>query len=175
MPEEDDDDVYSLDEVRALLAKLTDEEHSAINLAARFQAKALPARAGSHEDLMQEAYERVLDGRRKWKRKYSARQFFCGQFGVIRGIASELRKKALRQTAAEAASGSVDDVVPSDEELRIDVSELFPDDPIAKKIVRGMMGESVGDIDRELIEQKRRKIKNRIVRFFRGMGKWLVL
>lgn len=174
MPEEDDDDVYSLDEVRALLAKLTDEEHSAINMTARFQAAALPAKAGGYQDLMQEAYERVLDGRRTWKRKYSARQLFCGRYEVIRSVASELRGKARQQTAAEVEFGPVDDAIPPDEALQIDPKMLFPDDPIAEKVLRALLGENVGDIEEDY-KKTRKKIKDRIVRFLRDMGKWSAL
>jgi DNA-directed RNA polymerase specialized sigma24 family protein len=76
-------------EVREAIGSLTDAELTRLGRYAwwRVQAIGKGARGNKHEDLLQEAIVRTLDGRRTWNR--SAVDFIGHLIGVIRSIASE--------------------------------------------------------------------------------------
>jgi DNA-directed RNA polymerase specialized sigma24 family protein len=122
-------------------------------------------------ELIQEAYLRILDGRRKWPRGLSAPAFF---YWVMRGIAGEWAKKRKREVPNEAIDIEDEGAEERGILAKFDVMKiiaLFDDDPIAKKIVVAEMDGARGE---ELLklsglslveyETKRRKIRRRIDR-----------
>src|SRR5437870_4652565 len=80
-------------EVRQAIEALTVEEKTILAKCARFQALKTSDGYDGYKDLMAEAYCRVLKGDRRWRRGFSAVEFFAGRNGVIRSIAWEWRPK----------------------------------------------------------------------------------
>jgi DNA-directed RNA polymerase specialized sigma24 family protein len=118
-----------------------------------------------HEDLLQEAICRVLGGARLWPRNVPALSFL---WGVVRSIAWEWKTQLL-----DAEPEGAD---PDAEERRavaaldvVKIVALFDDDPVAQRIVRGMMEGARGQelqelsgLDRTDYESKRTKIRRRV-------------
>jgi hypothetical protein len=78
-------ETYSLDEIRAILQSTTTTQKERLATIARRYAD----RAGhGPDDLINEAFLRVLEGRRKWPRSIEVVPFLSG---VMQGIASEWR------------------------------------------------------------------------------------
>jgi hypothetical protein len=158
--------ILSPAEAGAAIRALTDVDKIALLKVARLQAKKTPY---DHEDLLQEAICRVLCGRRGWPSKLDALPFLCG---VVRSIAWEWRK-----VTPDSLPDGGD---PEGEERRanasLDVAKiiaLFDDDPIAQRIVRGMMegarGQELQDLsglDKTEYESKRTKIRRRVEKFW---------
>jgi len=118
-----------------------------------------------HEDLLQEAICRVLSGARAWPRDVPALAFLAG---VMRSIAWEWRSPPQGEApdAADPRSGEGGAIA------AIDIGKivaLFDDDPVAQKIVIGMMegarGQELQDLcglSKTEYESKRTKIRRRI-------------
>lgn len=158
-------------EIDNAIKSLTAGEKAAIVRIAKYFERDFEAR-----DLIQEAYLRILDGRREWPRGLSAPTFF---YGVIRSVASEWTKKRKKevpieaidiedkQQAAERGRAAERGILAKFDVMRI--IALFEDDPIAKEIVIAEMDGARGE---ELLklsglslteyESKRRKIRRRI-------------
>lgn len=119
----------------------------------------------SHEDLFQEAICRVLSGTRTWPRDVAALSFFVG---VMRSIAWEWRSEEQDEPPDVADPRSSERHAIAS----VDVTKiiaLFDDDPIAQKIVIGMMegarGQELQDLcglSKTAYESKRTKIRRRI-------------
>jgi len=120
-----------------------------------------------HEDLLQEACMRVLDGRREWPRNVAVVPFLAG---VMRSIAWDWQAERYHESA------KVDDIVYEDQAAaaRIDARKiiaLFDDDPIAQKMIIALLDGARGEELRKLsgltkteYESKRVKIRRRIER-----------
>jgi hypothetical protein len=118
-----------------------------------------------YEDLFQEAVCRVLSGTRAWPANVATVPFLIG---VMRSIAWEWRSELGGEPddAADPSSGE------SRANASIDVLKiiaLFDDDPLAQKIVIGMMegarGQELQDLSglgKTEYESKRTKIRRRI-------------
>jgi hypothetical protein len=114
--------------------------------------------------LVQEAYERVLSGKREWPRKIAAVPFLCG---VIRSIAWDWRTK-------EEGAAGVEGIGYADRTAaaRLDaqkIFKMFDDDPVAQKIIKAMMEGARGEELREAsgltqkeYETKRTKMRRRL-------------
>ena len=149
-------------EVARAVKALTAGEKTALIKLARLYARKTPY---DHEDLVQEALTRVLDNRRIWPVGVSA-TIFLG--GVIRSIAWEWKY----QMQGEAADVGDEGVQERGTIARIDIAKiiaLFDDDPVAQKIVMGMMDGARGEelleasgLDPTEYESKRKKILRRI-------------
>ena len=149
-------------EVAEAVRSLTAGDKTALTKVARLYAKKTPY---DHEDLLQEALCRVLAGTRAWPRGVQALPFF---WGVVRSIAWEWRQVLLDKAPDGADVGA--------EERRanatidaVKVIALFEDDPVAQRIVRGMMegarGQELQDLsrlDKTDYESKRTKIRRRV-------------
>jgi DNA-directed RNA polymerase specialized sigma24 family protein len=154
--------VLSAAEAGAAIRSLTQADKIALMKIARLYAKKTPY---DHEDLLQEAMCRVLDGARAWPRHLTALRFL---WGVVRSIAWEW-KKELPDKPSDIAD-------PESEERRaiagldvIKIIALFDDDPAAQIIVRGMMEGARGQelqelsgLDKTDYESKRTKIRRRV-------------
>ena len=148
-------------EITNVINTLRDGEKTAIVKIARLYARKT---SYGHEDLLQEAYCRVLDGRRGWLRGVPAVLFF---HGVMRSIAWEWKMEFTSEEIDIGDEGAVERATLA----KIDVMKiaLFDDDPTARKIVLGMMDGARGEELQESsglnpteYESKRRKIRRRI-------------
>jgi DNA-directed RNA polymerase specialized sigma24 family protein len=155
-------ETYTATEISRAISSLTVEQKTALVKIAK--AYAWKTRYG-HEDLIQEALTRVLEGKRAWPKKLPAVVFLRG---VMRSIASDWQ------------SENADDSIEVDEigyenhsaAARIDAKKmfaLFDDDPIAQKIFVAMLQGAKGEELRELsglsgkdYETKRTKMRRRL-------------
>lgn len=132
-------------------------------------ARAYAGKTGySHEDLLQEALTRVLEGKRTWPRKLPLMVFLRG---VMRSIASDWTAEGRDDTV------DVDDIgyVNHSAAARIDLRRmfaLFDDDPVAQKIFAAMLEGVKGEQLRQLsglapkdYESKRTKMRRRLERW----------
>ncbi len=118
-----------------------------------------------HEDLIQEAMTRVLEGTRKWPVGVPFMAFLCG---VIRSTAWDWRTDITNESELDEIGRPEE----SDAMARIDAQKLlalFDDDPIAQKLVVGMMEGARGEelwesmgLTKIDYESKRKKIRRRI-------------
>src|SRR5262249_41348015 len=123
-----------------------------------------------HEDLLHEAVARVLEGTRKWPVGVPFIAFMCG---AMRGIAWDWRGEIQNGDPDEsefAGPGEGDAIARIDEQKLL---ELFADDPMAQKLVVGMIEGARGEelweasgLTRTDYESKRRKIRRRIERLW---------
>lgn len=159
--------VLSQAEAATALQSLTDGDKTALMKIARVYAKKTPY---GHEDLFQEALCRVLSGARAWPRHLTALAFLVG---VLRSIAWEWKSAAAGDmpeavdlgTGEGGANASID---------AGKIIALFADDPLAQKIVVGMMEGARGRELQELsglnktdYESKRTKIRRRVEKLAR--------
>jgi DNA-directed RNA polymerase specialized sigma24 family protein len=167
MSPEDEDVVTSRSPNEALKAiqSLTASEKAALLKIAKAYARSRKTKY-DHEDLLQEAIVRVLEGRRKWPTGVPFMAFMCG---AMRGIAWDWR--------SEVHDGDPDETARPEESsaiARIDAQKLvalFADDPLAQELVVGMMEGARGEelwessgLTKTEYESKRRKIRRRIER-----------
>jgi DNA-directed RNA polymerase specialized sigma24 family protein len=153
---------YSTVEIYQSLQSLSAAQKTALNKIARTFAK--QTRYG-HEDLIQEAYLRVLGGKREWRRTVAAVPFLCA---VMRSIAWDWRTESHDVHADVEAIGYEDHTAA----VRIDaqkIAELFSDDPVAQKIIIALMDGARGEELRGIsgltqteYESKRTKIRRRL-------------
>ena len=141
------------------------------------------------EDLLQEAFERALDGSRQCSRTLDIVHFLVG---VMRSIASDWRKARRRRPEMSLVSptGTLQEVVikvrdqrPAADEwlastqeatcLRQAILDLFADDDVARRMLEGIMDGIAGEELRSLtqlsqtqFESKRRFIRRRIDKAF---------
>jgi hypothetical protein len=118
-----------------------------------------------HEDLIQEALTRVLEGKRAWPRKLSLVVFLRG---VMRSIASDWAPDNFDDAPEVDEIGSANHAGAA----RIDARKmlaLFDDDPIAQKIFVAMLEGAKGEELREIsglgakdYESKRTKMRRRL-------------
>jgi len=119
----------------------------------------------SHEDLIQEALTRVLEGKRTWPRQLPVVVFLRG---VMRSIASDWTVEGRDDTVDVDEIGYVNHAAAA----RIDMQKmlvLFDDDPIAQKIFAAMLEGVKGEELRQLsglapkdYETKRTKMRRRL-------------
>jgi RNA polymerase sigma-70 factor (ECF subfamily) len=154
-------------ELVAAIAQLTAGEKIAIMKIARLYARGTPF---DHEDLIHEAFARVLEGRRIWPGHLAAVKFFGG---VLRSIAWEWRRD--RHGEVPPVETATDPGAPDAALDAEKVVALFDDDPVAKRIVLAMMegarGEelqAISGLNRTEYQSKRTKIRRRIDKFFDG-------
>ncbi|QQO14046.1 hypothetical protein JJB99_32835 [Bradyrhizobium diazoefficiens] len=163
----------SLDQVATALKSLTPKEKAHLQREAAWQQSLAPWGYEERKDLLQEAFRRVLDGTRGWPVDVEAMTFFCGNKGLIRDIARKLRDK--QGPKPKRGPKGEDDLQTDESEAGFDecqdfvvgVLRLFEDDPVAKEIVRGMMGfEPQLKVTEEEHESKRKKIKRRLEKYW---------
>jgi hypothetical protein len=153
---------YSQAEIAQAIESLPVEHKTALIKAARVFGRRT---VYGHEDLIQEAFMRVLDGRREWPRGLHVVPFLCG---VMRSIAWDWRVENRDEGVEGEPTGSEEGHAIA----RLDaqrVIDLFKDDPIAQKILIGMMDGARGEDLRELsgltrteYESKRTKIRRHL-------------
>lgn len=141
------------------------------------------------EDLLQEAFERALDGSRQCSRTLDVVRFLVG---VMRSIASDWRKARRRrpEMSLVGPTGRLQEVVIKVRDVRLAADEwlastqevtclrqtilqLFADDSIAQRMLEGIMEGIAGEELRSLtqlsqtqFDSKRRLIRRRIDKAF---------
>jgi RNA polymerase sigma-70 factor (ECF subfamily) len=119
-----------------------------------------------HQDLIHEAYMRVLAGQRVWRRSVEVVMFLDG---VMRSIAWDWRRVQSHGEDVDVDSIGVEShsAVASLDTQKI--IALFDDDPVAQRIIIAMMDSARGEELREAsgltqteYESKRRKIRRRL-------------
>jgi DNA-directed RNA polymerase specialized sigma24 family protein len=155
-------ETYSQAEILAAVQSLTVSNKTALIRVAMAYARKT---SYGHEDLIQEAYMRVLDGKRVWPKNVAAVPFLCG---VMRSIAWDWRAEGHDENADVELIGYEDRTAAA----RIDMQKIiafFNDDPIAQTIIIAMMegarGEelrTVSGLAQTEYESKRTKIRRRI-------------
>jgi DNA-directed RNA polymerase specialized sigma24 family protein len=163
-------ETYSRDEIRLIIQSLTDAsktaektaQKTALNRIARIYAKKTNL---GHDDLLQEAYMRVLDGRRAWPRSVEVVPFLAG---VMKSVAWDWRVQSHGEEVDPDTVGVEDHSAAAKLELQ-KLLAIFDDDPIAQKIIIAMMEGSRGGELKEIsgltqteYETKRTKIRRRL-------------
>jgi DNA-directed RNA polymerase specialized sigma24 family protein len=153
---------YTAADIAQAIKTLTVQQKTALTKLARAYAMKT---SFSHEDLLQEALMRVLDGRREWPRIIDAVPFLAG---VMRSIAWDWRTERRNESIGTTEIGYEDHAAAA----RIDIRKLialFDDDPIAQRMVIALMDGARGEELRELsgltsteYESKRTKIRRRL-------------
>jgi hypothetical protein len=155
-------EIYTAAEISQAIGSLTAAQKTALVKIAK--AYAWKTRYG-HEDLIQEALTRVLEGKRAWPRRLPTVVFLRG---VMRSIASDWGPEDVDDSV------DVDDMgyVNHSATARIDARKmlaLFDDDPVAQRIFIAMLEGARGEELRELIglstkdyETKRTKMRRRL-------------
>ena len=110
-------DYYSIDEVRAILSKLSHADQVKLRQIARYQASKI--RNCDADDLLSEALTRVCEGRRKWPRGLEIAHFMKKVFGSI--ITSEAKHYVYAsEYEAEAEVGISGEVDGTNEPMQVD-------------------------------------------------------
>jgi len=153
-------ETYTAAEIREAVKTLTAQHKTAlVKLAKAYAMKT----SFDYEDLLHEAYTRILDGKRVWPRSVAVVPFLAG---VMKSIAWDWRR---RDESVEVGDVGYEDQTAH---VRIDLQKiigLFDDDPIAQKMVIALLDGARGEELRELsglnkteYESKRAKIRRRI-------------
>jgi len=153
-------ETYTAAEIREAVKTLTVQHKTAlVKLAKAYAMKT----SFDYEDLLHEAYTRILDGKRVWPRSVAVVPFLAG---VMKSIAWDWRR---RDESVEVGDVGYEDQTAA---ARIDLQKvivLFDDDPIAQKMVIALLDGARGEELRELsglnkteYESKRAKIRRRI-------------
>jgi RNA polymerase sigma-70 factor (ECF subfamily) len=148
---------------------LSDGEKAALLKIAKMYARTRLTRY-DHEDLLQEAIVRILEGTRRWPTGVPFMAFICG---TMRGIAWDWRGDSRNADSEETELASPEE---GNAIARIDAQKLltlFTDDPIAQKLIVGMMEGARGEdlwessgLTKTEYESKRKKIRRRIERLW---------
>ena len=165
----------SLSEVRRALDRLRSADVLRLTLLARHWAGGLGQR--DPDDLLNEAFDRILSGRRPWPSEISLPAFFSG---VMRSIASEWRYKTRREALidddCDSAAEQVEDVQSVDHE-RTDLLRrmrgVLQDDPDAAGVLEHMLADTrraeaqaVLGLDATAYDTARRRMIRRIAATF---------
>ena len=157
-------ETYTAAEILEAVKTLTAQHKTAlVKLAKAYAMKT----SFDYEDLLHEAYTRILDGKRVWPRSVAVVPFLAG---VMKSIAWDWRAER-RDESVEVGDVGYEDQTAA---ARIDLQKiigLFDDDPIAQKMVIALLDGARGEELRELsglnkteYESKRAKIRRRIER-----------
>ncbi len=155
-------EIRSLDEIRQIFALLTDAQKTRLMKIAKIYAKRTTY---EDEDLINEAWTRVMEGKRKWPKDVDVIPFMCG---VMRSVSGDWQP-ADHDESADVDSMGVDN---HPQAAGFDAQKIiatFDDDTIAQKIVIAMMKGLKGEELREMsgltqteYESKRTKIRRRL-------------
>jgi hypothetical protein len=154
-------------EVERTILSLSDGEKTALVKIASLYARKRNT-PYDHEDLLYEAYTRIIDGRRKWPKGEPAIKFIGG---VIVSLAWEWRNSVEVNQELELGDKGAEE---QSTIARIDakrIVDLFADDAVAQRLVAAMIEGARGEELQNLsgltnteYESKRRKIRRRLER-----------
>jgi DNA-directed RNA polymerase specialized sigma24 family protein len=152
----DDPKYYTVDEAEQLLRDLSDATQRRLAMLARVQAYGVSG--GDWRDLLQEAYTRVLEGRRRWPRHLDVATFFWQTLrSLVSGVAKG-RERAKQQMdvllASEVPGGDSDDPEnPTDIVENHPGDALTPEREVFEATARESFLENLGDpITRDVAE-----------------------
>jgi hypothetical protein len=165
--------VLSPDEVRKLISELPSKDKGKLFTIAEVLAG---TRALDADDLYQEALRRALAGTRRCPRDVDIMPFFVQ---TMRSVAAQWIK-ARRDHIEEPVDETTGDDSPSAEEqmifeeLQTQVLDLFKDEPILLKVLKGMKDgergqdlENLCGLDKKALGYARKIIRSRIISFLR--------
>ena len=161
LPVQQSAETYTLIEVSQAIGSLGAEHKTLLVKIAK--AYAWKTKYG-YEDLIQEALTRVLEGKRAWPRNLPVVVFLRG---VMRSIASDWMPESFEAVEVDAIGiANHPAAALFDAQKMLD---LFDDDPVARKILLGMIEGARGEELRELsglapkdYETKRTKMRRRL-------------
>ena len=137
----------SLDEVRRTMERLRQADIVRFSVLARNWARGLGRRDA--DDLLNEAFDRILSGRRPWPSDVGIPAFFNG---VMQSIASQWRHEDIREPlvldVTDGASNIFDESPSTDHELNDLLSRMrraLKDDPQAQGIMEQILADSGRD------------------------------
>lgn len=159
-------ETYTPAEVSQALRALSAEHKTVLVKIARAYARKT---SYGHEDLLQEALTRVLEGKRAWPRKLPLAVFLRG---VMRSIASDWLADSRDDSVDVDAIGYVNHAAAA----RIDLHKmlaLFADDPIAGKIFSAMLQGVKGEELREVSGLSPRDYETKRTKMRRRLERWL--
>jgi DNA-directed RNA polymerase specialized sigma24 family protein len=125
----------SQDEMVAVISGITSAEKTTLMMIARNIAQKRRAMKYQYGDLVQEAFCRVLEGRRTWPQGLPAMVFLRG---VMESIASEWRSEFVSEEIEHGDDGVAERGTIAKLEIKRIVA-AFDDDPIAQKMIIAMM------------------------------------
>jgi DNA-directed RNA polymerase specialized sigma24 family protein len=159
-------DELSPAEVAQAIRALSDAEKTALIKIAMHYARKTQY---GYEDLIQESFLRVLDGRRPWPRRVGVVSFLAG---VARSIAWDWKYEPIDRAAAER-DPAMDERNAIAQMDAAKIIAIFDDDPAARTIVQGMLEGARGEelrafsgLNETDYESKRKKIRRRIEKRF---------
>jgi DNA-directed RNA polymerase specialized sigma24 family protein len=155
-------ETYTAAEIVEAVKSLNTQHKTALMKLAR--AYAVKTSFG-HEDLLQEAWMRLLDGRREWPRSVGVIPFLAG---VMRSIAWDWQVER-HDESVDVNEVGYEDQTASAKIDTLRTIALFDDDPIAQKMIIALLDGARGEELRKLsgltkteYESKRAKIRRRI-------------
>ncbi|NLR73471.1 hypothetical protein HGI47_21660 [Novosphingobium sp. ERN07] len=168
-----DDQYASTAEAAMAVAALTEADFARLGQIARLRARGLE-RLG-WDDLLHEAVERTLDGRRRWP---SSVPFVVFMREVIRSIASEARRVQVWEVSGSAADDAIaampapaadPELEAIGRDLLTSIEQLFVNDDTALGVIHGLIDElapsEIQDrlgIDQTTYDSTRRRIRRKI-------------
>jgi DNA-directed RNA polymerase specialized sigma24 family protein len=159
-------ETYTAAEVSWVLSDLSAEQKTQLVKIARAYARKTNY---SHEDLLQEAMTRVLEGKRAWPRKLPVVVFLRG---VMRSIASDWIDESRDDVVDVNDIGFVNHAAAARIDLR-KMFELFGDDPIAQRIFAAMLEGVKGKELRQLSGLAPKDYETKRTKMRRRLEKWL--
>jgi hypothetical protein len=165
----DREEVLAPDEIANIISNLSNGDKTALMKIARHYARKTPY---DFEDLVNEAFSRVLDpARRSWRRGTPAVMLLGS---VIRSIAWQWRH-AVASELLEIGDGGAGERGTTAKMEAMQIVAAFADDVIAQKIIIGIMqgcrGEELEEalgLSKTEYESKRKKIRRRIEKMDRS-------
>jgi len=176
--------IASRAEAARAIASLSHADLVRIHHVARLRANGL--KSAGWEDLVQEAFERILSGARRWPRDVKFVAFLCQ---TIRSLASEVRRRDTQASDDAAQTGDHDRMLavaddrPCAERQVIAQSDLslildkFSDDPAVLNLVEGLAaGETTNETLRRSAmaandyDAARKRLRRFIIRHLEGRG-----
>lgn len=142
---DNEDDYYSLEEAKAYLQSLTNEEYLQLAQLARMWSKSVPGM--DPVELVNEGICRVAEGRRRWPRGVDFARFFHQEF---RSIANAERKSRAREVSDGDPVGSNSDAEFGDSEVVQGTGNVTSDPEAsvyAERVFSGVMEALAGDQD----------------------------
>jgi DNA-directed RNA polymerase specialized sigma24 family protein len=177
------DEVASIDEVQLALRALTADNLKKLALAARYWVHRYRLdRVGiSHEELLNEAITRTLDGIRNWKPKNVDFVKFLDE--VMHSIANHEYEELDRRRSIDSPAAEIQSKLAvlhiADPEIDIEAIEAaFADDPqVLEFLWHKADGKTIPEtaeemgVDSKQIEAIKKRTQRRITRFLGGVGK----
>ncbi len=174
-PMDDGSSYLTLSEVRGALNRLRAPEIVRLSLLAQHWARGL--RRHDQDDMMNEAFDRVLSGRRPWPSDVPLPAFLSG---VMRSIASQWRREDWREPLLErdeqdTPDGTEHDLTAGHEfnDLLFRMRQVLADDPEASGVLNHVLddtdraeAQSALSLDATSYDTARRRMVRKLIKVF---------